>query len=245
MGMGAVALVAAIAIALVPDWLQWLPILLAAVAALLSVILLLPIYLIFGRVDRVIAALVADPWMQWRFSNETWRNWVRSRLAVERRRPKWAPGPVGFTLFAAATAACYAGGTALPDTTAGIMLFMIGSMALALLIILGLTLGLQGMITAGKYRRMLAGEPEVYIGRYGVLLGQEFLSFDLFNQELAGARCEDGDLVLRFMIATNRGRMPSLDHVPLPPEPAADLARLQQLLNEHYPGAAIALAPAG
>jgi len=242
-GAAGLCLAAAVSIALVPASLQWLPILLCAVAGFLGLMLWL-ISLIFGRVDRIIAAIRADPWVHWQFPEERWLAWAEARRAAE-QKPAGRPGRRGVALALLVIAAAFAAGIVFKDSPAGIALMTIAFFALGLFLILGVALGLQWLVTGAKYRRLKAARPEVYLGRHGVLLGNEFLPFDLSSQHLTGARTEDGDLVLRFMVWTNRGEVPSVEHLPIPAEAADDLVLLQERLSQHYPRASIALAELG
>jgi hypothetical protein len=222
------------AIWVVPDWLQAMPIGIAAVLGLACVAALMPLYLVAWRTDRLVGALLAAPWLHWHYTDETWFAWA---AACEEAERKASPPQTfrSFGLIMGFVALLFAIGAATVDgpisERIGIVLGLTFFIALVILIVSWMS----ARQPARRYRRLIVAPRDVYIGPDGVLVGNEFLAFLQDSHYLVDARLQNAktgpELVMRFVRSVGLSQVPVEKPIPVPPNAIDGMGDLETKLR--------------
>jgi hypothetical protein len=206
---------------------------------------LVPLYLKAGRYDRGATALMAEPWVHWRYAPDEWQAWADSELARLRTIPKLKGKHDGLKLL---FPFLIAGGTlwfvAEGSTADKLGIAGVGLVSLTVLVSVGVLWG-RGHAQR-QHRKLIAGAPEAYFGSTGVLFAGVYAPWIWANRYLKTAsRHSAGRAHLTFVFDINAGRgyrQLLHQHVPIPADGDRDLDLLSRKLRECFPQAVISVA---
>jgi hypothetical protein len=224
------------------DWIA-LPLTLGAVVLLLGTSVLYPLYLKARRFDRGMTALLAKPWVHWQYTPQQWqswaaiqRSWERAGLPVFLWKRDWPK-----LLF---PIAIFGGGAWLLGDSGGEKVGVFLGCVACLLVAAALLTWAARRAPERRYRRMMAAQPEAYLGADGLFCSGEYSPWILSGNylvEAAALRDPPARLVLSFEAfnGSAAGRRARL--IPIPEGREGDLDLLQQQLHARCPKAAVHL----
>jgi hypothetical protein len=244
-GLTAVPLLAAAGgTLLAPSGWTGLPLTLAVVVPLLASSVLYPLYLQARRFDHATTALLANPWVHWRYTAEQWQSWAAIRRSWERARTPafrwkrdWAELMFPILMMAGATWILGSGGTL---EKAGVF---VGCVAV-LLVSAGLLMWHARREPERRYRRMLDATPDAYLGSEGLYCSGEYFPWVFSGNCLLEAVALHGPprrMVLTFGTPNGAGTACLARLIPVPEGREVDLPPLQMQLRALCPTAAVNL----
>jgi hypothetical protein len=178
------------------------------------------------RNDRGISALMANPWVHWRFTTVEWKAvadlaWKDTGKPVFQWKKNWG---TGLTLAVSGTGAAWIFGGGMGETVGALVFFLL------------FPLGVNWLVSNSaneQYRRWIAAPPQAWFGPDGLLIGDEYIPWVSSGKYLLAATIQQGPptcLVFRFRIFT--GRRADVDKlVPLPTGCDPDLQLLERQLR--------------
>jgi hypothetical protein len=207
--------------------------------------LLLPSYLRARRLDHGLSALLADPWVHWRYPEDQWVAWKaaeagRLDAASQAFDPVKATVPFGLFLVAMWVVIGLSAGTDDEKLTT------IAIATVPLTAGFGVVLwSVPGRLRAQR-ERVAAAPPEALVGAAGIFCEGEFSPLAEWEYHLTSAAISDNPqhrLLLQFRKRDGKSWTDVIRSIPIPEGAAADLARLQGQLREKCPKAAIRIVP--
>jgi hypothetical protein len=182
-------------------------------------------YLKARRRDHGLNALLADPWVHWRYPQDQWRAWSaaeKGRLNAESQAFDATKAAVLFALFILAIAAAIGMGEGDDEGK----MTTIAIVTVPLIVGFGVVLWSVPRRLRAQMERVAASPPEAWAGAAGIFCEGEF-----------------SPLLLRFRKRDGKSWTDVIRSIPIPEGAAADLARLQCQLHEKCAKAAILIAP--
>ena len=200
-------------------------------------------YLKARRRDHGLNALLADPWVHWRYPQDQWRAWSaaeKGRLNAESFDATKAA--VLFALFILAIAAAIGMGEGDDEGK----MTTIAIVTVPLIVGFGVVLWSVPRRLRAQMERVAASPPEAWAGAAGIFCEGEFSPLAEWEYHLTSAVISDNPqhrLLLRFRKRDGKSWTDVIRSIPIPEGAAADLARLQCQLHEKCAKAAILIAP--
>jgi hypothetical protein len=224
------------------DW-KWLPSGLGGFVLLLCGPMLSIAYMMARRNDRGMTAVMANPWAHWQYTPEKWAQWAESQRAWEEAKE----GPWSWkraSRFVLICAGLFALGTLLTG----------GSLEENVIIWSGLT-GFIIVLTLGahwfkgtnfdrRYRRLLAAQPETWIGDEGLFCNGKYTPWILSGRYLLKATAASDPpprLTLIFESFNGSSSTQITQRVLIPDGHLSELPMLEQKLKAHCPTASVHL----
>ncbi|HKN22363.1 MAG TPA: hypothetical protein VJX73_13150 [Terracidiphilus sp.] len=224
------------------DW-KWLPMALGGSVLFLCGPTLCITYMMARRNDRGMTAVMANPWAHWQYTPEKWAQWAESQRAWEEAKE----GPWSWksaSLFVLLCAGLFALGTLLTG----------GSIEENVIIWSGLT-GFLILLTLGahwfkgtnfdrRYRRLLAAQPETWLGNEGLFSNGKYTPWILSGRYLLKATASidpPPHLTLIFESFNGSSSTQIIQRVLIPDGYITELPALQQKLKSHCPTASVHL----
>jgi hypothetical protein len=227
------------------DW-KWLPAGLGGFVLLLCGPMLSIAYMMARRNDRGMTAVIANPWAHWQYTPEQWARWAENQRAWEEAQE----GPWSWKGASLSVLLC-AGLFALGALLTG------GSLEENAIIVSGLT-GFLILLTLvaywfkrtnfdRRYRRLLAAQPETWLGDEGLFSNGAYMPWILSGRYLLKATAAIDSpprLMLIFESFNGSSSTQITRRVLIPDGHVSELPMLEQKLKTHCPTASVHLSAA-
>jgi hypothetical protein len=226
-----------------PEPWRWLPIGVAGLLLILSGPTLAIFYTMARRNDRSLAAVMAAPWVHWRFSAEEWGAWAESQRIRELALRTNAGLKVSVSMVLVcgglfAVGAAFAGDTLREKVS--IVAGLTGLMAL----MVAAAFAFDRTAAGRHYRRVVSSPPEIYLGEEGVYYEGSFtpwVSSGKYLIEATSTRIAPACIALDFQsFIGGSSRLISLC-LPMPSGSFPELATIQAQLGVRCPNASVHL----
>ena len=243
-GVVVVTCVLAMAAALRPENASMLWYLTGFVGLIAGSLVLAP-YLKARRLDRGLSALLADPWVHWRYPEDQWAAWKaaeKGRLDAESRAFDPIKPSLLFGLFLLAIWAAIGMGAGADEEKMTTIALVTVPFAAGL----GVVLWSVPRRLRAQRERVAASPPEAWVGAAGIFCEGEFSPLAEWEYHLISAVISDNPrhhLLLKFRKRDGKSWTDAIRSIPIPAGAAGDLARLQGQLHETCSKAAIRIAP--
>ena len=230
-----------------PSWIA-LPLTLGGIVLLLGTSVLYPLFLRARRYDRATTALLASPWVHWRYAPEQWKSWALIQRSWEQAQApivQWKQDvPQALFPIAVLGIATWILGDGGPAEKVGVFLACIAVLLSASFL----------MVRAARrepqrrFLRILGSPPEAILGAQGIYCGGELSPWSVAGAHLVEAMALHDPpqrLVLNFdsLRANGSGASRQSRMIPIPQGGERDLHQLQQQLKAACPQASVRLTP--
>jgi hypothetical protein len=229
-----------------PSAWKWLPAALGSFVLFLCGPMLSIAYMMARRNDRGMSAVIASPWAHWQYTPETWAKWAKNQRAWEEAQE----GPwswKGASLFFLLCVGLFGLGALFTGASLEENVIIVSGLSGFLILLTLVAYWFKRTNFDRRYRRLLAAQPEAWLGDEGLFCNGAYTPWILSGRYLlkATAAINPVDAPPRLTLifeSFNGSSSTQITHrVLIPDGHIPDLPMLQEKLKAHCPTASVHL----
>jgi hypothetical protein len=200
-------------------------------------------YMMAGRNDRGMSAVVANPWAHWQFAPEKWAQWAKNQREWEEAQE----GPwswKGVLLLVLLCSGLFVLGALFSGEGLKENVIIVSGLTGFVILLVIVAYGFKRTNFDRRYRRLLAASPETWLGDEGLFCNGAYTPWILSGKYLLKATSASDPparMTLVFQSFNGSSSMLVTQRIPIPEGHFSDLPMLQQKLKDHCPTASVHL----